>query len=98
MLGRREFLGTAAAAGLLAGCKASKVPAEGQAGGGGVLAGQLQGMAQETLAEYPENATIPGIAAGKDEPLNHRLTDRTAAGVAARAEAARKRYAALQGL
>jgi uncharacterized protein (DUF885 family) len=95
MLGRREFLGTAAAAGLLAGCKASKVPS-GEQSSGGDLAGQLQAMAQEILAEYPENATILGIATGKDEPLNHRLTDRTPAGVAARAEAARRRYATLQ--
>ena len=97
MLGRREFLGTAAAAGLLTGCKASKVPSAEQSGGVD-LAAQLQGMAQEMLAEYPENATILGIATGKDEPLNHRLTDRTPAGVAARAEAARKRYATLQRL
>src|SRR3954454_4087452 len=95
-IGRREFLGTAAAAGLLAGCKVSNGPAAQE--GGSDLAGQLQGMAEQMLAEYPENATILGIATGKDEPLNHRLTDRTPAGVAARAEGARQRYDALQQL
>src|SRR3982751_5073175 len=94
-IGRREFMGTAAAAGLLAGCKVSNGPA---AQDGGDLAKQLQGMAEQILAEYPENATILGIATGKSEPLNHRLTDRTPAGVAARADAGRKRLAALKTL
>jgi uncharacterized protein (DUF885 family) len=93
-IGRREFLGTAAAAGLLAGCKVSKGPAA----QGGDLAKQLQGMAEQMLAEYPENATILGIATGKNEPLNHRLTDRTPAGVAARIDGARKRLAVLKAL
>jgi uncharacterized protein (DUF885 family) len=50
------------------------------------------------LAEYPENSTILGIATGAGEPLNHRLTDRTLAGVAARADGARKRLASLREL
>ena len=93
MLGRREFLGSVAAAGLLTGCKVSNTPGE-----NGVLARQLQGMAEQMLAEYPENATILGIATGNREPLNHRLTDRTPAGVAARIDGARKRLAALKTL
>src|SRR3954468_10988070 len=95
MIGRREFLGTAAAAGLLTGCKGLNQPGVRE---GSDLPKQLQGMAEPILAEYPENATILGIAKGKDEALNHRLTDRTPAGVAARAEGARKRLAALKAL
>jgi uncharacterized protein (DUF885 family) len=91
-LGRREFLGSVAAAGILSGCKLSKS----LEAVGGELAKQLQGMAEQMLAEYPENATILGIATGHREPLNHRLTDRTPAGVAARADAARKRLAQLK--
>jgi uncharacterized protein (DUF885 family) len=98
MLGRREFLGTAAAAGLLAGCKGSYAPGKGSDADDGGLAKRLQGMAEQMLAEYPENATIIGIAKGANEPLNHRLTDRTPAGVAARAEGARKRLAELKTL
>jgi uncharacterized protein (DUF885 family) len=93
-IGRREFLGSAAAAGLAAGWKISPAFAAAP----GELAGQLQAMADAMLAEYPENATILGIATGKFEPLNHRLTDRTPAGVGARAEGARKRLTALRAL
>ena len=96
MLGRREFLGSVAATGILAGCKFAKSSGDERAGGD--LARQLRGMAEEMLAEYPENATLLGIATGNREPLNHRLTDRTPAGVAARADAARKRLAALKEL
>ena len=94
-LARREFLGGVAAASLLAGCKVSNAPGSASAGD---LATKLQDMADQMLAEYPENATILGIATGKDEPLNHRLTDRTPAGVAARADAARKRLGELKAL
>src|SRR5438270_905087 len=93
-LGRREFIGTAAAAGMLAGCKLSGR----EDGGDTALPKQLQGMAEQMLAEYPENATILGIARDDKEPLAHRLTDRTPAGVAGRAEAARKRLATLNAL
>ena len=96
-LARRDFLGGVAAAGLLAGCKFSKTGG-GEKVAAGDLAKQLQGMADQMLAEYPENATILGIATGVSEPLNHRFTDRTPAGVAARAEGARKRLASLKAL
>jgi uncharacterized protein (DUF885 family) len=95
--GRREFLGGVAAASLLSGCKVSNAPGN-EAAAASDLAKQLQAMADQMLAEYPENATILGIATGDKEPLNHRFTDRTPAGVAARAEAARKRLTSLKEL
>jgi uncharacterized protein (DUF885 family) len=95
---RREFLGGAAAAALLGGCRVSNTGNGTAAAGGGDLAAKLQGMADQLLAEYPENATILGIAKGKLEQLGHRLTDRTPAGVAARAEATRRRLAELRTL
>jgi uncharacterized protein (DUF885 family) len=55
-------------------------------------------MADQMLGEYPENATILGIATGAKESLNHRLTDRTPEGVAARAAAARTRLTSLKEL
>jgi len=86
MLGRREFLGTAAAAaGLLAGCKFSSNETAGA--GAGDLAKTLQGIADEMLAEYPQNATILGIATGKLAPLNHQWQDQTPTGVDARRKA-----------
>jgi len=95
-IGRREFLGTAAAAGLLAGCKVSKSPSAGQASGD--LAQKLQGIAEEILAEYPQNATILGIANGKFAALNHQWQDQTPAGVAARRSNIAKRLEVLHGL
>jgi len=97
MLARREFMAGAAAIGLLGGCKVANKGGE-SAAQSEPLAKQLAGMAEQLLTEYPENATILGIATGKNEPLNHRLTDRTPAGVAARIEGARKRLAALKTL
>ena len=93
---RREFLATAAAAGLVAGCKVQKGSDQiGSAGGD--LAQKLQTMAEQMLSEYPENATILGIAKGANEPLNHRLTDRTPEGVAKRRNAAARRLASWRG-
>jgi uncharacterized protein (DUF885 family) len=94
---RREFLATAAAAGLVAGCKVQKGPVQ-SGKEGGDLAQKLPGMAEQMLSEYPENATILGIAKGANEPLNHRLTDRTPEGVAKRRDAAARRLADLKTL
>ena len=95
-IGRREFLGTAAAAGLLAGCKVSNGP--GGQKPSGDLAGQLQGIAEGILADFPQNATILGIAKDKFEPLNHQWQDQTPAGVAARRANIDKRLETLRGL
>jgi uncharacterized protein (DUF885 family) len=93
---RREFLGTAAAAGLLASCKVSTAPTAQQTGGD--LASQLQGIAEQLLTEYPQNATILGIAKDKFAPLAHRWQDQTPAGFSARREAIAKRLATLKSM
>jgi uncharacterized protein (DUF885 family) len=96
MLGRREFLGTAAAAGLLAGCKVSSGPAGKQ--GSGDLAQTLQGVAEGILADFPQNATILGIAKGKFAPFSHQWQDQTPAGVEKRRQNISSRLATLRGL
>jgi uncharacterized protein (DUF885 family) len=92
---RRQFIGTAAAAGILAGCRVSKGPA---AQTGGDLAAQLQNVAEQILAEFPQNATILGIAKGKFARFNHEWQDQTPAGVAARKDAIAARLQTLRGL
>lgn len=96
-LGRREFLGGVAATGLLVGCKGANAPGTGEAASGN-LAKQLQGIAEQLLAEYPQNATILGVAKGKFAPLAHQWQDQTPGGVAVRKEAISKRLATLRGL
>ena len=96
MIGRREFLGSAAAAGLLVGCKASRRPGAGEAGGD--LAQKLQAIAEELLAEYPQNATILGIATGKFAALNHQWQDQTPAGVETRRRNIASRLGTLRGM
>ena len=96
MIGRREFLGTAAAAGLLAGCKVSNAPGGQKAGGD--IAAQLQTIAEQILADFPQNATILGIAKDKLAPLAHEWQDQTPAGVAARRANIDKRLETLRGL
>jgi uncharacterized protein (DUF885 family) len=96
MLGRREFLGTAAAAGLLAGCKVSTGPAGGKDSGD--LAQKLQGVAEGILADFPQNATILGIAKDKFAPFAHQWQDQTPAGVAKRKANIASRLATLRAL
>jgi uncharacterized protein (DUF885 family) len=96
MLGRREFLGTAGAAGLLAGCKVSTGPAGGKESGD--LAQKLQGVAEGILADFPQNATILGIAKGKFAAFSHQWQDQTPAGVEKRKANISTRLATLRGL
>ena len=98
MLGRREFLGTAAAASLLAGCKLAKGTSGQATGGSGDLAQTLQSIADEMLAEYPQNATILGIAKDKFAALNHQWQDQTPAGVDKRRKAIGDRLTKLKAL
>jgi len=91
---RRQFLATAAAAGLLAGCKVRN--SGGSAAGD--LAKQLQGIADQILQEFPQNATILGIANGKLAPLGHQWQDQTPAGVATRKANISRRLETLRGL
>ena len=97
---RREFLGGAAALGLGAcsttpGSIAAVIPAAGKAQPTTEL---LAAFAEQILAEYPENATTLGIDTGARAALNHRLTDRSAAGRTTLATAARARLAILRTL
>ena len=96
MIGRREFLGTAAAATVLVGCKVSNGP--GTANAAGDLPATLQTIAEQILADFPQNATILGIAKDKLAPLAHQWQDQTPAGVAARKANIDKRLATLRGL
>jgi uncharacterized protein (DUF885 family) len=89
---RRQFLATAAAAGLLVGCKVRT----GTSAGEGDLARQLQRIADQLLAEYPQNATILGIAKNKLAPLAHEWQDQTPAGFAKRKENISSRLGALR--
>jgi uncharacterized protein (DUF885 family) len=89
---RRQFLATAAAAGLLVGCKVRT----GSSAGEGDLARQLQRIADQLLAEYPQNATILGIAKNKLAPLAHEWQDQTPAGFAKRKENISSRLGALR--
>ncbi len=56
----------------------------------------LESVAEEILAEYPENATFFGVDAGKRAALSHRLTDRSIAGDLARAESCERRLRRLK--
>ena len=93
--GRREFLGGVAAAGLLAGCKASN-PLKGGTAAGGDLAKALDKVAHGILADYPQNATILGIAKGELAPLAAQYQDQTPAGVEARKAHIAERLAILK--
>ncbi len=96
-LGRREFLGGVAMAGLLGGCRFTEAGG-GTAAGNNDLAKTLDGLADQMLAEYPQNATILGIAKGAKAPLAHQWQDQTPMGVATRKAAIGQRLQTLKGL
>jgi uncharacterized protein (DUF885 family) len=94
-IARREFLGGVAALGL-GGCATTAMP---PAPVGGKMAPSpdlLARMAEQILAEYPENATSMGVDTGARAMLKHRLTDRSGEGRARLAAAARARVAILR--
>ncbi len=59
---------------------------------------QLAGIAEEMLADYPENATALGIDTGPRAALKARLTDRSAAGQAAIAKRVTARVTQLKAV
>ena len=59
-LGRREFLGSVAAAALVGGCKVSTSAGGNTTESVGDLGKALQGIAESMLADFPENATLLG--------------------------------------
>ena len=74
-LTRRHFLGSAgavAALQLLPGCAARRAAA-----GGGTAEALLSAMAEQLLAEYPENATALGLDKDARAGLKSKLTDRS---------------------
>ncbi|MEM8826501.1 MAG: DUF885 family protein [Pseudomonadota bacterium] len=58
----------------------------------------LDGVAYGLLTDYPEGATSLGLDKGLRAPLQHMLTDRSPAGVAGRANAAKARLSAVREL
>ena len=75
---RREFIaGTGALVATLAHLRARAA-----SGSNAPVEQLLAGIAEELLADYPENATSLGIDSGTRAPLKARLTDRSAAGQA----------------
>src|SRR3712207_3981976 len=93
---RRHFLGSAgavAALQLLPGCAARRA-----AESGGEAEALLSRMAEQLLAEYPENATALGLDKDSRAGLKSRLTDRSLHGRARLAGAAADRLRRLQSV
>jgi len=99
-LDRRELIsgaGALAAAGLIPGCAPDRSPA---ASGEGDAAAQrlLSEVAEELLAEYPENASALGLDKEARAPLKSRLTDRSLAGERRHTAATAERLAKLKAV
>ncbi len=96
---RRTFLGATALTGVVAtlpGCvtAGSRIAAGTETSpASNVL---MDAVAEALLREYPEAATSLGLDNGARADLKHRLTDRSLAGVAARAQGARDRLKAVR--
>lgn len=98
-LNRRHFLGAAGALAMaqsLPGCASLAVaPA---AANDAEVQGLLARMAEELLAEYPENASALGLDKEARGALKSRLTDRSPSGVSRRAASAAERLARLKAI
>jgi uncharacterized protein (DUF885 family) len=95
-LTRRHFLGTAgaiAALQLLPGCAARRATEK-----GGSVEALLAGLAEQLLAEYPENATALGLDKEARAGLKSRLTDRSLHGRARLAGAAAARLRRIEAV
>ena len=91
---RRNFIaGTGAVIATL-----SHLPARAAGNDKAAIENLLAEIAEELLADYPENATNLGIDAGPRAQLKSRLTDRSAAGQAAIARRVAKRLERLQSI
>jgi uncharacterized protein (DUF885 family) len=95
-LDRRRFLASGASLAALTGC-ASVPGAAGRLDDAGVER-ILAGVAEELLAEYPENATSLGVDKAERAPLKARLTDRSLEGRARHAAAAAHRLQSLKAV
>src|SRR5882757_8758681 len=67
-------------------------------GGTGAAESALAGVAEDLLADYPENATSLGLDTGARAALKSRLTDRSGAGQQALARRAAERLARLRAI
>ena len=97
MLTRRQLLATAAASTALAACD-PRIRTWSDAPPGSSPAATLDGMAEAILQAYPESATSLGLDDGRRAALKAQLTDPSLTGRQARAEAARRRLAVLEGM
>jgi uncharacterized protein (DUF885 family) len=99
---RRDFMAGAGMASLaaLAGCAAPAARSGPEAASGAAAppSGDLDGIADAMLADYPENATSLGIDKDALAPLRARLTDRSPAGVETLKRRAAERLAQLSAI
>ena len=98
---RREFIaGTGAAIAVmtnLSACAKREAPAAAATSAADVES-SLSKIAEDLLADYPENATSLGIDTGVRAALKAQLSDRSAAGQAAIAKRVTERLASLKAL
>ncbi|MBA3676363.1 MAG: DUF885 family protein [Sphingosinicella sp.] len=97
-LDRRHFLGAAGALAVGQGLSACTSLAGQTPATDAAVQGLLGGMAEELLAEYPENASALGIDKDARASLKSRLTDRSPAGTRRRAASAAQRLDLLKAV
>jgi uncharacterized protein (DUF885 family) len=93
LIDRRELLAGAGALAL-----SSALPAWAGQSAGLPLEAYLAGIAEDLLADYPENASALGLDNGARAPLKSRLSDRSLAGQRRLAERAAARLAQLRAI